>query len=131
MTSARRLWISFNSILIFALVIHICPFPALAGQDLNGNILIFWTKKDSLKAVTMMCIQGPRDPVGLLAIPIYIRINQGNASYTIAEAYSRLGRQGLTDRLEDLFNTPIDSFRALQPVDPRPLRAGSYRLFVR
>ncbi len=113
MPSARRRWNTFGFILIFTLVIHIWPFPVLAGQDLNGNILIFWTEKDSLKAVTLMCMQGPRDPMGLVAIPVYIRISQGDASFTIADAYGRLGRQGLSDRLEDLFKVPIGSYLAV------------------
>lgn len=113
MPSARRMWNSLGFVLIFMLVINTWPLSALAEQNPPGNILIFWTEKDSLKAATLMCVQGPRDPVGIVAIPVYIRINQGDTNFTIAEAYGRLGRQGLTARLEELFKAPISSYLAV------------------
>lgn len=113
MSSARRKWKFTGFVLVFIFVAVIWPFHAFAEQKASGNILIFWTEQGSLKAATLMCIQGPRDPVGLVAIPVYTRINLGDGNFTIAEVYGRLGRQGLTARLEELFRTPIGGFLAV------------------
>jgi anionic cell wall polymer biosynthesis LytR-Cps2A-Psr (LCP) family protein len=44
---------------------------------------------------------------------VYIRLDQDGFNTTIAEAYGRLGREGLTARLERLFNTSIGSYLAV------------------
>lgn len=100
--------------LLLALALNLWPLPAFGRTSAEENILIFWTEKDRLKAVTLMCLQGPQQPVGIVAIPVFIDIDPGpKPSFTIAEAYGRLGRQGLTARLEDLFQLPIGSYVAV------------------
>ena len=99
--------------LIFTLLFNLVPSPAFAEQDTRENILIFWTERNCLKAVTLMCVQGPREPVGIVAIPVYIRIGEGEDSQTIAEAYGMLGRSGITAQLEELFKIPIGGYLAM------------------
>jgi anionic cell wall polymer biosynthesis LytR-Cps2A-Psr (LCP) family protein len=96
-------------LLLFTIGVH----PSGAAQDGQGNILIFWTEKERLKAVTLMTAQGCGNPVGIVAIPVYIRIDEGEQHCTISEAYARMGREGLTCRLEQLFQTPIGSYLAV------------------
>lgn len=96
-------------------VFLICLFlynPALScGEPKDGgNILIFWTEKDSLKAVTLMSVQSPGRPVGIVGIPVHISIDQEKPSFTIAEAYRLKGRQGMTATLEEMFRTDIGSY---------------------
>jgi len=98
------LWLLFNPRLA----------TAFTRPDPGGNILVFWTEGERLKAVTLMCVQGPRQPVGIVAIPVHIRINPGEGGgCTVTEAYGRLGRQGLTARLEELFKMPIGGYLAV------------------
>ncbi len=113
MSNARKLWSFFNVFLIFTLLFKLMPAPAFAEQDTRENILIFWTERDCLKAVTLMCVQGPREPVGIVAIPVYIRLGEGGANQTIAEAYGSLGRPGITAQLEGLFKISIDGYLAM------------------
>lgn len=110
MPPARRLWSSICLIVIFTLLFNIYLPEACAYRCAENNILIFWTERDRLKAVTLMCLQDPHRPVGIVAIPTYIKINDDGRSLTISEAYGRLGRQGLTARLEELFKIPIGSY---------------------
>ncbi|HBC93833.1 MAG TPA: hypothetical protein DCZ10_13295 [Pelotomaculum sp.] len=100
-------------LLVFLLLFTIWVHPSSAAQDGQGNILIFWTEKERLKAVTLMTAQGRGNPVGIVAIPVYIRIDEGEQRVTISEAYARMGREGLTCRLEQLFQTPIGSYLAV------------------
>lgn len=74
------------------------------------NILIFWTDGGSLKAATLMCVRSPREPIGIVAIPVEVRVKDRFAGGTVAEAYGELGRQGLTKCLADLFQVKIDSY---------------------
>ncbi|TEB17183.1 hypothetical protein Psfp_00687 [Pelotomaculum sp. FP] len=100
-------------LLLFLLLFAAWVNPSGAAQDGQGNILIFWTENDRLKAVTLMTAQGCGNPVGIVAIPVYIRINEGEHHLTISETYARVGREGLTCRLEQLFQTPIGSYLAV------------------
>lgn len=103
-------WSSFAMNLALVLILLTGPSRALAGQDGKDKVLIFWTEQECLKAVTLMCIREPGAPVGIVAVPVYIKLNEGQTSLTIAEAYGRLGRQGLTERLEKLFHVPIGGY---------------------
>lgn len=93
--------------------ILIAGSPSWAAQDGKGNILIFWTDQDRLKAITLMTVPGYGNPVGIVAIPVFIRINDGEQHFTISEIYTFSGREGLTCRLEQLFQTPITSYLAV------------------
>lgn len=83
--------------------------PAV-DKNPDGNILIFWTDGDGLKAVTLMCVLGPFDPIGIVAIPVQVRVKCRGVDYTVAEVYGNLGRQGLTKCLEELFRIPIGCY---------------------
>lgn len=100
-------------LLIFFLLVTVWAVPCGAAQDGKENILIFWTENDSLKAVTLMSAQDCGNPVGIVAIPVFIRLSGDEEDYTISEAYARLGREGLTCRLEKLFQTTIGSYLAV------------------
>lgn len=105
----------FLFLLVFFLSVAACVVPpAEAARDGNGNTLIFWTENDRLKAVTLMTVQGYGSPVGIVAIPVFIRLSEGGQhDFTISDAYARLGREGLTHRLEQLFQTSIGSYLAV------------------
>lgn len=112
MLSARRYRNSLCFIfLVFLLMYN--PIYAFGNQKDNGNILIFWTERGSLKAVTLMCVRGPRSPVGIVGIPVHIRISKDGANPTIAETYGRQGMQGLTAALEEMFRADIGSYLAV------------------
>jgi len=66
-----------------------------------------------LKAVTLMCVRGPFDPIGIVAIPVQILVKCRGADYSVAEVYGDWGRQGLTNCLEDLFRIPIDYYMSI------------------
>lgn len=83
------------------------PVP---NNNPGENILIFWTDGSGLKAATLMCVRNPGDPIGIVAIPVEVRVKGRFADCTVAEAYGELGRQGLTKCLEALFRVPIDSY---------------------
>jgi anionic cell wall polymer biosynthesis LytR-Cps2A-Psr (LCP) family protein len=99
-------------VLVFVFTARVAQ-SAGAAQDGKGNILIFWTEKDRLKAVTLMTVQGYGSPVGVVAIPVFIRLSEGEQHFTISDAYARFGREGLTCRLEQLFQTSIGSYLAV------------------
>lgn len=101
-------------LLVFFLLFTVWVNPSGAAQYGKNNILILWTENDRLKAVTLMTVQGYDCPVvGIVAIPVFIRLRDGEQHFTISDAYTRLGREGLTYRLEQLFQTPIDSYLAV------------------
>lgn len=79
----------------------------------NENILVFWTNGDSLKAVTLMCVRGSGNPIGIVAIPLFVRVKYPGSDQTVAETYSAIGRQGLTACLEELFGIPIDCYLSI------------------
>ncbi|MCL6560379.1 MAG: hypothetical protein K6U74_16610 [Firmicutes bacterium] len=100
-------------ILIAVLFLFVLIGDERASAGENGsedNILIFWSEGDGLKAVTLMCVRGPDKPVGIVAIPVFIRLNCGKLNCTISEAYGILGRQGVTQCLEQLFKIPIGGY---------------------
>lgn len=97
-------------LLVFLLLFTAWVEPSGAAPGGKGNILIFWTDQDRLKAITLVTAKECGEPVGIVAIPVYIRINEGGAPLTISETYARVGREGLTCRLEQLFQTSISSY---------------------
>lgn len=101
---------SCRTLLIALLLFAAWAEPSEAVQDGQGNILIFWTDMDRLKAITLVTAQGYGNPVGIVAIPVHIRINAGEQHSTISETYARVGREGLTCCLEQLFQTSISSY---------------------
>jgi anionic cell wall polymer biosynthesis LytR-Cps2A-Psr (LCP) family protein len=100
-------------LLVFFLLFTVWGSPSGAAQDDKNNILILWTEKDRLKAVTLLAVQDYDRPVGIVAIPVFIRLSEGEQHFTISDTYTRLGREGLTYRLEQLFQTHIDSYLAV------------------
>lgn len=80
------------------------------SKNPNDNILIFWTDGNNLKAVTLMCVRDSLNPIGIVTIPVLVRVRYRDTDYTVAEAYGALGRQGLTGCLEDLFRMPVGCY---------------------
>ncbi|MFX4262730.1 hypothetical protein ACOBQJ_11050 [Pelotomaculum propionicicum] len=91
----------------------------------NENILVFWTNGDSLKAVTLMCVRESGNPIGIVAIPLFVRVKHLGREFTIAETYNAIGRPGLTDCLEDLFGIPIGCYLS---VDQATLNKVSFMI---
>jgi len=110
MKPAGRTQIFAVFILLVVLLAGIWPNPAFAAAEDRENILVFWTEGERLKAVTLVCVQGSRGPLGIVAIPVHVRLDGGGTGWTVAEAYARLGREGLTAQLEYLFRTPISRY---------------------
>ena len=113
MPPAGKLLNYAGRLVILWLLVSLWPLSAAAGPDPKDNILIFWTENERLKAVSLMSAQNYGEPVGIVAIPVFIRVRCGSgdsAVVTISEAYSRLGRQGLTAILEELFQVPIGGY---------------------
>jgi anionic cell wall polymer biosynthesis LytR-Cps2A-Psr (LCP) family protein len=79
----------------------------------DDNIIIFWTNGDSLKAVTLMCVRGSINPIGIITIPLQARVRCLGRDLTIAETYSVVGRQGITACLEELFGIPIGCYLSI------------------
>lgn len=97
-------------VLLLLMFFTVWAAPSEGMPDGQSNILIFWTDRDRLKAITLVTAQGCGNPLGIVAIPVHIRINEGEQHFTIAETYARVGREGLTCRLEQLFQTPIGNY---------------------
>ena len=98
MPPAGKLLNYAGRLVILWLLVSLWPLSAAAGPDPKDNILIFWTENERLKAVTLMSAQNYGEPVGIVAIPVFIRVRCGSgdsAVVTISEAYSRLGRRGV------------------------------------
>ncbi|MCL6638448.1 MAG: hypothetical protein K6T80_02040, partial [Firmicutes bacterium] len=95
--------------LIFILGSPAAALPPPAGGP-EGNTLVFWTDGDGLKAVTLMCVRDPLSPIGVVAIPVQVRLEAGGKTRTVAEAYGALGRQGVTRCLEEYFQIPIGNY---------------------
>ncbi len=113
MPPAGKLLKYAGRLVILCLLVSLWPLSAPAGPDPKDNILIFWTDNERLKAVTLISAQKYGEPVGIVAIPVFIRVRCGpadSAVVTISEAYGRLGRQGLTAILEGLFRIPIGGY---------------------
>ncbi len=116
MPSAGKLLKYAVRLVILWLLVSLWPLSAAAGPEPKDNILIFWTENERLKAVTLMSAQNSGEPVGIVAIPVFVRVRCGSgdsAAVTISEAYGRLGRQGLTAILEELFRIPIGGYLAM------------------
>ncbi|HOV79144.1 MAG TPA: hypothetical protein PK728_03490 [Bacillota bacterium] len=99
-----------SGLLIVFVACFLCPLRVGAGRNNGENILLFWTGQGGLKAVTLMCVRDPCSPVGIVGIPVDIRISKGGTGPTIAEAFRAVGRQGLTAMLEERFEVNIDGY---------------------
>ncbi|MEW5952288.1 MAG: LCP family protein [Bacillota bacterium] len=82
------------------------PAPAVSTA---GNLLLFWTDEQDLKAVTLLSFSRDR-PVGIVSIPLFICLDTPQAEVTVADTYYRQGRTELTSRLEQMFRQPIQYY---------------------
>jgi len=82
------------------------PAPAVSTV---GNLLLFWTDEQNLKAVTLLSFSQDR-PVGIVSIPLFICLDTPQAEATVADTYYRQGRTELTARLEQMFRQPIQYY---------------------
>lgn len=115
--------------MVFILGIFILPCSAAAGQtagpdtyDTPRSTVIYWTDGPRLKAVNITFFPDHAAPLGIVSVPLYVCLPGEPESLRVDEFYSRYGREKLTGRLEELFNTPIETYVS---VDQQTLYAAS------
>lgn len=71
---------------------------------------IFWTDGPRLKALTITFFPKNSGPVGIVSVPVYACLGNDINSLTVAEYYLKYGRAELISRLEQLFDTPVETY---------------------
>jgi len=71
---------------------------------------IFWTDGPRLKALNLTFFLNHSGPVGIVSVPVYTCLGHDANSLTAAEYYLKHGRVKLIRRLEQLFETPIETY---------------------
>jgi hypothetical protein len=98
--------------LLFALFLFL-PFPACARPSQNitaaQNTVVLWTDRSVLKAVTLVSITPGNRPISIISIPVLTRPDS-NLPETLADLYTRSGRQALVTYLEKSLCIPIQKY---------------------
>ena len=107
-----------KSLILILITLLILPFNARVFAQSTGSesyntpqsTIIFWTDGPRLKTVNLTFFPNHAGPLGIVSVPLYTCLGKDNNNLTVAEYYLKHGRVKLIRRLEQLFDTPIETY---------------------
>ncbi|AGL02707.1 hypothetical protein Desgi_3362 [Desulfoscipio gibsoniae DSM 7213] len=89
------------------------PTGALAMQSNSKtpeSVIIFWTDEARLKAVNLTFSPNRDGPIGIISVPVYTWLADGQQATTVGEYYLKHGPVKLTQQMETLFENSISAY---------------------
>ncbi len=99
-----------SMLILFSCITGISAEPQAEPLGTPRSTAIFWTDGPRLKALNLTFFPRHSGPVGIVSVPVYTCLGSNADSLTAAECYLKHGRDELIRRLEQLFDTPVETY---------------------